>query len=197
MSRRRAPLAVFTTIAVTAATLTASTSPVSAATITFTSAADTYVDNSATGTNYGTSSQLGVDNSPAERLFLQFTVSGLSGPVSGAKLRIHTDDVSGAESHERRHVPVDVQHQLVGDRRHLEQPARHRRRHRSARSASVARNAWYEVDVTSRRARATARSASAPRRAAPTAPTTTRGRAAPTAPQLVVTTGDHHDAAAR
>ena len=80
MSRRRAPLAVFTTIAVTAATLTASTSPGSAATITFTSAADTYVDNSATGTNYGTSGQLGVDNSPTKRLFLKFTVSGLGDP---------------------------------------------------------------------------------------------------------------------
>jgi acid phosphatase type 7 len=70
----------------------------SAATTTFTPVADTYVDNSSPGTNFGTGGQLGVDNSPIKRMFLRFSVSGLTQPVTSAVLRIHTDNVSGANS---------------------------------------------------------------------------------------------------
>ncbi|GAA1275571.1 metallophosphoesterase [Saccharothrix xinjiangensis] len=69
---------------VTAAALTAVASsdhlPAAwAATATFTPTADTYVDGSAPGTNHGTSGRLGVDGSPVKRMFLRFSVSGLSG----------------------------------------------------------------------------------------------------------------------
>src|SRR4051794_28723130 len=102
MLRRKAAIATFlAAVSVTAGTAVAvpgDATVASAATATFTPVADTYVDNSVTTTNYGTSAQLGVDNSPVKRMFLKFTVSGVTGTVTGAKLRVHTDDVSGAES---------------------------------------------------------------------------------------------------
>ncbi|MEV4639741.1 DNRLRE domain-containing protein [Actinoplanes sp. NPDC049548] len=62
----------------------------SAAATTFTPVADTYVQSDTATTNYGTSTQVVVDNSPVRRLFLRFSVSGLSGPVTSAKLRLRT-----------------------------------------------------------------------------------------------------------
>lgn len=88
---------VTTAVAITAAVLTHA--PVaSVATTTFTPVADTYANDSSPSTNFVTSGQLGVDASEVKRMFLKFTVSGLTSPVSGATLRIHTDNVSGAES---------------------------------------------------------------------------------------------------
>ncbi|GGT32244.1 DNRLRE domain-containing protein [Nonomuraea spiralis] len=95
---RRRPVTALTTAVLVFAAMTFPEVAAQAATSTFQPVADTYVDGSVTGTNYGTSGQLGVDNSPAKRMFLRFTVSGVSGPVGSAKLRVHTDDVSGAES---------------------------------------------------------------------------------------------------
>lgn len=64
--------------------------PASAAGVTFTPVADTYVQSDTATTNYGTSTQLVVDNSPVRRLFLRFTVSGVSGTVTSARLRLRT-----------------------------------------------------------------------------------------------------------
>ncbi|HZM80868.1 MAG TPA: DNRLRE domain-containing protein [Candidatus Limnocylindrales bacterium] len=88
---------VTTAVAVTAAVLTHAPTA-SAATTTFTPVADTYVNNQSPSTNFGTSGQLGVDASEVKRMFLKFTVSGLTSPVTAATLRIHIDDVSGAQS---------------------------------------------------------------------------------------------------
>ncbi|MFD7259015.1 DNRLRE domain-containing protein [Streptomyces sp. NPDC059874] len=72
----------------TVAALLASAPTAAAATTTFGPAADTYVQDSTPATNYGTSSQFTVDNSPVRQSFLKFTVSGLTEAVSSAKLRI-------------------------------------------------------------------------------------------------------------
>ena len=64
--------------------------PASAATLTFTPVADTYVQSDTATTNYGTSSQITVDNSPVRRTFLRFTVSGVTEPILSAKLRLRT-----------------------------------------------------------------------------------------------------------
>ncbi|HSV37469.1 MAG TPA: DNRLRE domain-containing protein [Nocardioidaceae bacterium] len=85
-------------VALTAGLLTLSAPTASAAVSTFTPVADTYVANNATGTNFGTSGQLGVDNSEIKRSFIRFNVSGITGTVTSAKLRLHVDDVSGSES---------------------------------------------------------------------------------------------------
>ncbi|WP_367325806.1 DNRLRE domain-containing protein [Streptomyces sp. HUAS ZL42] len=82
-----ATAAVATTTAAVATLLT--TAPTAtAATTTFTPTADTYVQDSTPSTNYGTSSQFTVDNSPVRQSFLKFTVSGLTEAVTSAKLRI-------------------------------------------------------------------------------------------------------------
>jgi len=82
----------------TTALLTGAAPSAHAATTTLTPSADTYVANNATGTNFGTSGQLGVDASEIKRTFLKFTVSGLTEPITSIKLRLHVDDVAGAES---------------------------------------------------------------------------------------------------
>lgn len=147
--RRRILTAVTVTAACAAALLPgAASAPAIAATATFTPVADTYVDNGSAGTNYGTSGQLGIDNSPVKRMFLKFTVSNWSGAVSSAKLRIHTDDVSGAQSGNGgifrsmsgtswSETAVTWNNQPAIDGATL------------GSLGSVARNAWYEVDVTS------------------------------------------------
>src|SRR5688572_6252704 len=69
--------------------LTAST-PAAAATSTFIPVADTYVQSDTPSTNYGTSNQVVVDNAPVRRTSLKFTVTGVSGQVTSAKLRLRT-----------------------------------------------------------------------------------------------------------
>ncbi|MEV6866418.1 DNRLRE domain-containing protein [Streptosporangium subroseum] len=119
-----------------------------AATTTLTPVADTYTDNSLATTNYGTSGQLGVDNSPIKRMYLRFNVSGLTAAVSGAKLRVHTDDVSGAESNSGgtftsmsnttwSETGVIWNNQPAVDGTTL------------GSLGAVVRNAWYEIDVSS------------------------------------------------
>ncbi|WP_026422211.1 DUF7594 domain-containing protein [Actinokineospora inagensis] len=146
----RVAVAAAGALSVTAAVLVAvaSAPEAAAAATTFTPVADTYVDNSATGTNYGTSGQLGVDNSPVKRIFLRFTVSGLSASVTNAKLRLHTDDVSGSNS------PAGGTARVLSDNTWSEtgttwsnQPAVDGATLTSL--GAVNRNAWYELDVTS------------------------------------------------
>ncbi|MGG6382426.1 Ig-like domain-containing protein, partial [Paenarthrobacter sp. NEAU-H11] len=48
-------------------------------TVTLTATADSYVTSGATGTNYGTSTLLGVDNSPVEVTYLKFDLSAYAG----------------------------------------------------------------------------------------------------------------------
>lgn len=78
-------------LTVTSAAIVISTAgPASAATATFTPVADTYVQSDTATTNYGTSTQIVVDNSPVRRSFLRFTVSGVSGTITSAKIRLRT-----------------------------------------------------------------------------------------------------------
>jgi acid phosphatase type 7 len=100
MFKRRLGIAAAVTgvVASTTVAIVVGAPHAAAATVTVTPIADTYVDNTFPGTNYGTSGQLGVDNSPIKRMFLKFSVTNVSGTVTSAKLRIHSDDVSGAAS---------------------------------------------------------------------------------------------------
>src|SRR3954469_1866584 len=63
--------------------------PAHAATTTFAPVADSYVSSSAPSANNGTSTSLRADASPATRSYLRFSVSGLSGTVTKATLRIY------------------------------------------------------------------------------------------------------------
>ena len=73
-SAQSSPPAVATTVA------TAST--------TFVSAADSYVDSSSPSSNFGTSTAMRVDATPTVRSYLRFNVSGLTGTVTNATLRV-------------------------------------------------------------------------------------------------------------
>ncbi|SIN41481.1 DUF7594 domain-containing protein [Micromonospora cremea] len=91
--------AVAVLVAATAAVVVTGAGAASAASVTFMPVADTYVQSDTASTNYGTSTQIVVDNSPVRRSFLRFTVSGVSGTVTTAKLRLRTiSGNSGSDS---------------------------------------------------------------------------------------------------
>ncbi|MEV5969651.1 DNRLRE domain-containing protein [Streptomyces sp. NPDC051921] len=134
------------TLAATALTGLAPTA--SAAGTTFTATADTYVDSLNPATNYGASQQLGVDNSPVKQMLLRFDVSGLTQPVTSAKLRIHVDDVSGAEA------TSGGTFRAMSNSTWSETSVTYNNRPAIDGATlgtlgAVARNTWYEVDVTS------------------------------------------------
>ena len=56
---------------------------------TFSPLADAYVNQSSTGTNYGTSTQLRTDGSPFVRSYMRFDVRNLTGRVTRATLRVY------------------------------------------------------------------------------------------------------------
>jgi acid phosphatase type 7 len=58
---------------------------------TFAPVADSYVDASASTSNFGTSTQIRIDGSPVVRTFLRFNVTGVNGPVQSAVLRIYAN----------------------------------------------------------------------------------------------------------
>ena len=75
-----------------------STPSASADTLTFTPVADVYVASDRPTTHLGSSRQNWIDGSPTRRTFLKFTVSGVSTPVTSARLRMHIANVTSAES---------------------------------------------------------------------------------------------------
>ncbi|MEV6636230.1 DNRLRE domain-containing protein [Actinoplanes sp. NPDC051470] len=143
MRARRAVLALL--LAATAFTVTAA-SPASAATSTFSAVADTYVQNDTAGANYGTSAQVVVDNSPVRRTFLRFTVSGVSGTITSARLRLHTiSGNSGSPSGGTWSATSNTAWSETGTT-WANQPAIDGGALGSI--GSVGASGWYEVDVT-------------------------------------------------
>ncbi len=65
--------------------------PALAVTTTISPVADSYVNASSPSTNYGSATQVRVDGSPIVRSYLRFTVSGLTGTVSQATLRMYAN----------------------------------------------------------------------------------------------------------
>ena len=119
----------------------------SAASLTFTAVADTYVQSSTPAANYGGSGQLGVDNAPVQRTFLAFAVTGVTGAVTSAKLRLHVDNASDAGSPNGGTVRKvsDVSWSESGmtwnNQPPIDGPT-------LGSFGAVARNTWYELDVT-------------------------------------------------
>lgn len=130
------------------ATGTASpTPPPSPAVVTFAASADTYVQADTPTTSYGTDKQVVVDGLPQRRTFLRFTVSGLTGPVTRAVVRLHTiASNTGSESGGTWQAMTDTtwsettvtwndQPEIGGET--------------VGALGSVMRATWYEFDVTS------------------------------------------------
>ncbi len=72
-------------------------------TFTFNPIADSYVNSSSPGTNFGTATTLRADASPIVQSYLRFGVQGLSGTVTRATLRIFTNS-SSSTGYEVRNV---------------------------------------------------------------------------------------------
>ncbi|MBV1853939.1 CBM96 family carbohydrate-binding protein [Catellatospora tritici] len=133
-------------VAAVAIVLTTSANTAAAAVTTFTPVADTYVQSDTASTNYGTAAELDVDNSPVRRLFLRFTVSGVSGTVTGAKLRLrHSASNSGSDNGGTFKAVSNTTWSETGTTWN-NQPALDGATLGSL--GSVSSNGWYEVDVT-------------------------------------------------
>ncbi|MFJ5693865.1 DNRLRE domain-containing protein [Arthrobacter sp. NPDC093125] len=73
-------------------------------TVTLTATADSYVSSGATGTNFGTSAMLGVDNSPVEATYLKFNLSAYVGrTLESATLQLRS---AGSGSTGRQNVKL-------------------------------------------------------------------------------------------
>ncbi len=144
-SRAAMVIAVVTTT-VTAAAVFAAPAAL-AATLTFTPVADAYVQNTSPSTNFGTASQIIVDNSPVRRTFLRFTVGGLTEPVANAKLRIHVDDIgnggspNGGTLRSITNTTWSETGVTWNNQPAIDGPTR-------GSLGSVSRNTWYTIDVT-------------------------------------------------
>jgi parallel beta-helix repeat protein len=79
------------------------TTPAAPSSFTFVPAADSYVQEASPTTNYGTQTQVRIDGSPVVRTYLRFTVQGVVGTVTSAKLRIYANSASST-GHEVRGV---------------------------------------------------------------------------------------------
>jgi PKD repeat protein len=91
---RRAGLTTLLSIGLLAGSLPAA-APASAATLSFTSIADSYTNSARPTSNYGTQTSMRVrSSSTSHRAYLRFTVAGLDAPVQSAKLRLYVVDVS-------------------------------------------------------------------------------------------------------
>jgi Calcineurin-like phosphoesterase len=71
---------------------TPTNTPTPASSLTFTTNADAYVEQGNPTANFGSTTVLPTDNSPVQRSYLRFDVSGVSGSVQSAKLRVFVTD---------------------------------------------------------------------------------------------------------
>lgn len=135
-------------VAATATVVATGATSAAAATATFKPVADTYVQSDAASTNYGTSTQVVVDNSPVRRIFLRFTVSGVSGAVTSAKLRLRA--ISGNDGSNAGGTFRAMSNTTWSETGTTwnNQPAIDGATMGSI--GAVSSDGWYEVDVTSR-----------------------------------------------
>ena len=79
---------------VSAAATSPVTTPSSGTTIVVSAVADAYVDATTPTTNFGTAATVYSDNSPSRNGYFQFGVSGITGTVTNAKLRVYVNDAT-------------------------------------------------------------------------------------------------------
>ena len=68
------------------------TTPAGSTSLTFAAEADAYVEQANPSTTFGTGALLLTDNSPVRHSYLRFTVTGVSGSIQSAKLRLFASD---------------------------------------------------------------------------------------------------------
>ncbi len=121
--------------------------PGDSTTVTVPAAADTYVAADVPAGTFGSADHLVVDASPVKITYLRFVLSGLTAPVTAARLRLHTRDTANAAS------PAGGKVAVVTDTGWSESATTYRNRPAAATTTvatlgAVTRNRWYEVDVT-------------------------------------------------
>jgi hypothetical protein len=116
-----------------------------AASATFTPAADTWVNSSFPGANYGADTRLEVDQSPVKEIYLRFDVSGVGGTITSAKLRVYCVDRSagsGGTVARMTDVAWDESTVTYASRPAMSGPV-------IGTLGPVSQGTWYEIDVTS------------------------------------------------
>ncbi|MEU7908897.1 DNRLRE domain-containing protein [Actinoplanes sp. NPDC049118] len=177
-------VAALTTIG--SATTSSAAVPGATSTVTVTAAADTYVASDTPTRNYGSEDHLAVDGSPTKIAYLKFVLSGLTAPVTSARLRLHTRDKADAAGPSGGKVAV------VADTRWSESAMTYKNRPAVSATAlatlgAVVRDHWYDLDVTTAVVRDATLSFAVLSSHADGVYFDSRERAA-SAPQLVVTT---------
>ena len=143
LRRRRAPTVVaFAAATCLIAGLTLTGSRALAATTSVAATADTYASSASAGSNFGTDSNLRIDGSPLVRSYLQFDLTGLSGTISSAHLRLYADSSSGLGYEVDRTGSGWTETGLTWNSR----PATGST---VGKSSTFAANSWTDVDVTS------------------------------------------------
>ncbi len=119
-----------------------------AAPVTVTAQADTYVAADSPAQAYGSAVELVTDSSPVKISYLRFVVSGLTSPVTRATLRLHTRDTDNAASPAAGRVTtVPAPGWPEATTTYANRPAVSTAA--VAALGAVARNTWYDLDVTS------------------------------------------------
>ncbi|MBI4785939.1 MAG: DNRLRE domain-containing protein [Chloroflexi bacterium] len=129
--------------ATAAATTIAPTPGVETGSTTFNPVADAYVDSSNASRNYGTSAQIRVDSSPIVRSYLRFNVTGLTGAVTKATLRVYANGLlnSGITANRVANNSWGETAITYGNAPAVGSAI--------ATSNAVSANAWVSIDVTS------------------------------------------------
>jgi hypothetical protein len=136
------PTATATTLATNTPTPTL-TPTIGPSSLTFIPLADTYVDSSNTGVNFGSGTTIRLDSSPDVHAYLRFTVSGLSGTIDQVRLLFYANnsDSSGIQAWA---VADNTWGELTTN--YSNAPALGSQ---LASSGSFASGAWVSLDVTS------------------------------------------------
>ena len=111
--------------------------------VTFIPVADTYVNAASTGTNYGSATTLRLDSSPDVHAYLRFTVTGLSGTITQARLLLYSNN-SDSQGIRAWGVADNSWGELTTN--YTNAPALGSQ---LATSASFASGVWVSLDVTS------------------------------------------------
>ena len=146
-ARITAAIGVLSAATITVVALSGQVPATSGATTTLSPVADGYVQDNTPSTNYGTSTQFVVGNSPVRRSFLKFTVSGLTQPITNATLRIRTIDGDAGSNNGGVFKSMTNTTWSETGTTWNNQPAIDGVTLGSL--GSVTRNTWYEINVTS------------------------------------------------
>jgi hypothetical protein len=116
----------------------------SSASLTFSAEADARVKQSSPDTNYGNATTLQVDNGPDLESFLRFTVTGISGPIQSARVRLYaTDNDTSNGPAIYATDPAWNENEITWNKR----PAR--TSESVDNKEAINKNTWVEYDVTS------------------------------------------------